>query len=204
MSDDNTGLVVVGALLGTALLGGVVIAVTAQPRQRSLPSAGWQTEPSFSDADVEAGARMLASENPHASRDLHIEQVWTQLRAAKRGQSLFDRITGGIGWGPQGGKRPVATVEYATDELRQLVREVLAGDAPSKFAGARKFFDPKQQDLAFAVGERARAKIKAGQPLTPQEERLKRYKRNAEGVRRKWVSEGARYVNSVDGVEFYT
>lgn len=159
--------------------------------------------------DIEAGARMLASENPRGSRRLHVEQLWTQIRAAKRDQSLADRITAGSGWGQQGGRkkpgkrRPVATTNAANDAQREIVRSVLEGREPSILPGARKFFEPAQQDKAFAIAERARAKQAKGDPLSDQERRLLAYKKDAAQVRASWARDG-RPVGTVDGVEFWT
>ncbi len=198
---------------GTALLGGVLLAMAAWPghgSDSSLPSDSWQTAPTFSDADVEAAARMLASENPRGSRALHIEQIHTQLRSRKPGQSLFDRITAGSGWGPQGerrppgGVRPVSTEEPATDALRELARAVLDGLHPSQLPTARKFFAPAQQDRALQIAARARDKQAAGLGLTAQELRLLRYRKTAAEVRKHWISDGAKHVGTLDGVEFFT
>ncbi len=159
--------------------------------------------------DVEAGARMIASENPRGSRRLHIEQLWTQIRSAKPGQTLFERITAGSGWGSQGsskppGKvRPVASGEAANDMQRRLVRAVLQGEEPSVLPEARKFFEPAVQDRAFAIGARARAKKAKGEILTKQEQRLLRYKRNAATIRADW-SKTSRVVGTIEGVEFWT
>ena len=159
--------------------------------------------------DVEAGARMIASENPRGSRRLHIEQLWTQIRSATPGQSLAARITAGSGWGPQGARqppgrtRPVASGGTPNDSQRQLVREVLQGLEPSTLPEARKFFEPAVQDKAFAIAERARAKKARGQALSSADQMLVGYKRNAEGVLAKW-SKGGRVVGTVDGVEFWT
>lgn len=210
---EGTGWLIGAVVGGAALLGGVAWTLATWPHapqlSHRLPSDDWQVEPNFTEADVEAAARMLASENPRGSRALHIEQIHTQLRARRAKESLYDRITAGSGWGPQGersapgGARPVATTEPATDELRKLAREVLTGVHPSSLPGARRFFHPAQQDRAFAVAERARNKQANGQALTADEKRLLRYRRNAEGVRHKWLSEGAKYVGVLDGVEFY-
>lgn len=159
--------------------------------------------------DIEAGARMIASENPRGSRQLHIEQLWTQIRAAKPRQSLYDRITAGSGWGPQGESRPpgrvrpVASGEKANDEQRQLVRAVLQGTETSVLDGARKFFEPAVQDKAFAIGERARAKKARGETLTKQEQRLLNYKRTAAAVRAGWAKR-SHVVGTIEGVEFWT
>lgn len=212
---DKSGAWAVGAALGgTALVGGILLAAAAWPRPapppRRLPSDDWQTEPNFTEADVEAAARMVASESATGSRALHIELIHSQRRARKKGQALFDRITGGSGWGPQGeraaggGTRPVSTEESATPALRQLAREVLAGAHPSVLPGARKFFEPAQQDRAFTVAERARQKQAAGQPLSKNEQRLLGYRRTADGVRQEWLAEGARFVGRIDGFEFFS
>lgn len=212
--DSGEALLIGGLVGGTALLGGVLLTWAAWPRSPKAPAArpsdSWQTEPIFTEADVEAAARMLASENPRGSRALHIEQIHTQLRSRKPGQALYDRITAGSGWGPQGRQsaggsvRPVSTEAPATPALRQVAREVLAGLHASQLPGARKFFEPATQDRAFAIAERARQKRAAGQSLSQAEARLLGYRRNAEEVRRKWQAEGARYLGTIDGVEFFT
>lgn len=217
--DSSDSWAIGAAVGGTALVGGILLAVAAWPRpaptpgptpEPRRPSDDWQTAPSYSEADVEAAARMLASESARGSRALHIELIHSQLRARKKGQALFDRITAGSGWGPQGeraaggGIRPVSTEEPATPALRQLAREVLDGAHPSVLSGARKFFEPVQQDRAFAVAERARKKQANGLPLSKNEKRLLGYHRSAEDVRRGWQAEGAHYIGRIEGFEFYT
>lgn len=209
--DESNGAVLAAVALGAAALGGAALAVwPRREASNSLPSDDWQTAPQYTEADVEAGARMLASENPKGSRSLHIEQIFTQLRSVKPGQSLFDRITAGSGWGAQGeraaggGVRPVATVAAATPALRQLVRQILDGQYRSQLPGARKFFEPAEQDRAFAVAERARKKQQNGEKLSPQEQRLLRYRHNAQDIRKKWLADGARFIERLNGVEFYT
>ena len=84
--------------------------------------------PAFGELDIEAVARMLSSENPRGSKELHVEQVWTQLRSLKPGQTLYERITAGSGWGAQGKaaqggrRRPVSTEQPAT-EMEATLRE---------------------------------------------------------------------------------
>lgn len=155
-------------------------------------------------ADLEALARMIASENPRGSLQLWVEQIWTQLRARKRGQSIYDRITGGKGWGEQGGARPVSTVKPASARHFMLARLVLLGDAASNLGRATKFFEPRQQDLAFRVAEMAREKKSRGEKLTEQEQRLLGYRHDAAGIRAKWATEGSRLVGTIDDVEFWT
>lgn len=211
---DGSSPWLAGTILGgAALTGGVLLALSVWPRTpvpRGLPSDDWQTTPVFTEADVEAAARMLASENPRGSHTLHVELLHTQLRSRKPGQALFERITAGSGFGPQGervppgGTRPVSTAEPATPALRQLTREVLAGLHPSLFQTARKFFEPAAQDRALAVAVRARQKQAAGLPLSKQELRLLHYRRSADEVRAKWLAEGAVYVGTLDGTEFFT
>ena len=130
--------------------------------------------------------------------------MWGELSARQRGGGLFDRITAGSGFGPQGkrvlpgGKRPVATDDPARPQDRVLVREILEGNHPAKLRSARAFFEPKQQDAAYQIGERARQKrrlatglteseIKSrGLALTKQEARLLGYDTDANPIRQSW------------------
>lgn len=197
------------ALLGLAGAGLAVVAATRREtaRHRFPPDAPLE---SFTENDVEALARMFASENPRASRQLHIEQAWTEIRSRRRGQSLFDRITAGSGFGHQaeqkngGGVRPVSTEEPATEKFRALAREILSGLAESKLPGAKMFFEPDQQDKAFAIGKRGREKLSRGEPLTRQEKRLIRYESDAAGLRLRWLAKGHEYIGSLEGLEFYS
>ncbi len=174
------------------------------PKTQAIPR---QTP--FSTLDIEAAARMLASENPRGSEQLHIEQVWTQLRSRKRGQSLYDRITAGSGWGRQGNRkppgrtRPVSTDEPANNAFRALSNSILRGEHPSELPGARKFFEPEQVDRAYAIAQAARSKLAAGQPITDKEKRLLGYKKTAEQVRQDWRKDSS-YLRTMDGVEFWT
>jgi hypothetical protein len=150
---------------------------------------------------------MIASENPKGSDELKAEQIWTQVREAKKHhQSLYRRITAGNGYGEEGrDKRPVATTQPAETKDRELARLVLDGGWPSKMSGAMKFFEPAEQDKAYAVAERARVKKVAGKPLTKNEKRLvDLYKKNADGVRADWSHDGDHVVATIDGVEFWT
>lgn len=201
----GVGLVAGGGLATLALLSSASAPIPLPRTPRNKEGLGL----AFSDDDVEAAARMVASENPRGSARLHIEQIYTQLRARKSGQSLHDRITAGSGWGEQGEgergrRRPVATTERATDAHRRLAREVLSGQHPSSIPGARKFFEPGAQDRAFAIGERARAKQTRGEPLSRQEQRLLKYRKSAAKVRADWTKDGDRSLGMIETVEFWT
>ena len=173
-----------------------------EPNRASLLPAAYSAE------DVEAAARMVASENPLGSVALQIEQIWTQLRSRKAKQSLFDRITAGSGYGPQGtrvlpgGVRPVATDEPAQSVHRQLAREVLEGKHPSRFPTALSFFEPEEQDRILQLANAARAKQAKGIPLLPSEKRLLGYRLSAAAVRAKW-SASLQLLGTIDHVEFY-
>lgn len=186
----------------------------AQKRERSTPLLPQVLQDQGIDSataqDIEAGARLIASENPRGSERLHIEQVYTQLRSRKKGQSLYKRITAGSGWGEQGksvppGKvRPVSTAREPNNAQRELVKAILAGKKTSQLDGARKFFEPAVQDRALAVAERARAKQARGETITDKERRLLGYKRDGKAIHEKWISEGSKYLDTIDGVEFFT
>jgi len=196
------GIALVGLGAIAAGLGAVFIVLRGRD---SLPSSDWQTfTGSYSEADVEAAARMLASENPNASQSLHVEQVYAMLRAREPGQSLFDYLTKGHGFGVQGEHgRPASTMEPATQRFRRLARQILDGELPSRLTNARRWFEPEQQDAVFAIAERARQRQKVGQPLTKREQRLLRYKKDAAAIRRDWSRRSSRLA-TIDGCEFYT
>lgn len=196
MSERNTALLLGAGL--TALTALALALLGAAPGKGGTPS-------NVADSlDLEALARMIASENPRGSQRLWVEQIWTQLRARKPSQSIYDRITGGKGWGDQDSRRPVSTVNPPTAKHLMLARLVLLGDAVSEFGKSRKFFEPRQQDLAFRVAEVARAKQRRGEAITDQEKRLLGYRHDADGIRRKWSSEGSQLVGTIDDVEFWS
>lgn len=193
---------------GFVLAAGVAIAaVVLRKKEQDGGNASSGPAAPWTELDVEAAARMLSSENPRGSRALHVEQIWTQIRSTDPGQTLYERITAGSGWGPQGqraggGKRrPVSTDQPTTEAFRQLARRVLAGLEPSSIPGARSFFEPAEQDAAFRIAERARAKQRKGEPLTPRESRLLNYRFDAESLRERWGLRNK--LGTIDGVEFY-
>ena len=166
----------------------------------SLPAG----EPSAED--IEAAARMIASENPSASEAVKVEQIWTQIRSTRPGKTLYQRITAGKGYGSQGASRPVATHKAAQPADRTLAVRVLRGELPSHLPGARKFFHPEEQDKVYRQVQRARADLAAGRPISANDQRLidAGYKRDAQMVRDKWAKEGARLVGTVPPIEFWT
>lgn len=186
---------IVVAIGGASLLGlAAVFALSGRRGSVRFAPAG---------GDADAIARMLASENPTGSRALWREQIWTQIRSAGR-RSLSQQITAGLGYGPEERGRPVATTLAPTDATRDYAAHFLATRPPSILPGARRFFEPDQQDRAFAVGQLARAKRARGETLTSQEARLLRYKSDAAGIRARWAAEGRQMVGVIDGVEFWT
>ena len=203
------------AIGGTILtLGGFVAALALSRRATTEPSFGPLLQPTgapgteFSEDDLEAAARMLASENGNGSRALWAELIGSQLHARKPSETLFDRITAGSGYGPQGEKswpgavRPVATEQPVLPVHRKFAAEVLAGLHPAQFLKAVAFFEPAQQDKVLRIADRAREKLKQGLPLTKQEERLRHYTKSADDIRADW-QKTMRLAGTIDGVEFY-
>lgn len=193
--------VIIAGAVGVLGIGVAILAASVGQAGRSgAPLAG-----DVADArDVEALARMLASENPTGSRALWIEQCWTQVNSRKRQQSLYARITGNQGFGPQSKKRPVSTVNEALPVHRAVARLVLLGSAVATWMRAKKFFEPKQQDAMFRLAEDARAKRSRGAQLTVRETRALGYEKDSAAVRREWASEGSRLLGEIEGVEFWT
>ncbi len=189
------------AVVGGASVLGVSALLVALSASRSSRSS--RRSSLFVLDDAEALARMLASENPGGSEALWTEQIYTQIRTAGS-RSLAETLTGGTGsYGPQGGPRPVATSARATKKTREFVARFLATLPPSQLIGARRFFEPEEQDRAFAIAEEARRKKAQGLPLSAQELRLLPYKSDAAGIRQRWAKSG-RHVGTLDGVEFWT
>jgi murein DD-endopeptidase MepM/ murein hydrolase activator NlpD len=151
---------------------------------------------------------MLASEDGQGSPQLWTELIGSQLHARKAGETLYARITAGSGYGRQGERswsgrtRPVSTDQEALPMHRSWAREVLSGLHTPRFESAIAFFDPAQQDKAYAVAQRARVKQAQGLPLTEQEKRLSHYRKTAAEVRADW-QKTLRRVGTIDGVEFY-
>ena len=158
------------AVVGTAVtIGGFAVAVALSRRvaERALPPSR-QPIPTeipppprdFSDEDVDAAARMLASEDGQGSPQLWTELIGSQLHARKAGETLYARITAGSGYGRQGERswsgrtRPVSTDQEALPMHRSWAREVLSGLHTPRFESAIAFFDPAQQDKAYAVAQR--------------------------------------------------
>ena len=162
----------------------------------------------FTDDDLDAAARMLASENGSGSRALWTELIWSQLHARKPGETLYERITAGSGYGVVGAKswpgkaRPVSTDQAALPVHRTFALEVLAGLHPARFPTAIAFFEPALQDKVFRIAEGAREKLRKGLPLTAQEERLRHHKKSAADVRADW-EKTLQVAGTIDGVEFY-
>ena len=97
----------------------------------------------------------------------------------------------------------MATSEPATKKTREFVARFLAAPPPSRLVGATRFFEPSQQDRAFAIAEEARRKKALGLPLSVQELRLMAYQSDAAGIRQRWAKSG-RYIETIGGVEFWT
>ena len=221
MSRKDPSITAVAVAAGSVLtLGGFAVALSMSRRvaENALPSSP-RPQPDetllvptprlgFSEDDVEAAARMLASENGLGSPQLWTELIGSQLHARKAGETLYERITAGSGYGRQGerewpGKtRPVSTDQEASPIHRVWAREVLTGLHTPRFGSAIAFFDPDQQDKAYAVAQRAKAKQKQGLPLTEQEKRLSHYRKTAAEVRADW-QKTLRLVGTIDGVEFW-
>ena len=197
---DNP-LLLFGAL-GVVGLGLGLLAVAGSSEPTASPASGGAS--TADSRDVEALARMIASENPRGSLTLWVEQCWSQIHSLRRGQSLHARITANRGYGPQDKHRPVSTVEEASPLHRAVARLVLLGSHAATWVRARKFFEPEQQDAMFKLAEASRLKRSRGEQLTARELRSLGYEKDADAIRREWAGEGSRRLGVIDGVEFWT
>ena len=206
---EKTSWVLPVLTLGSTVGVSLVLAFLSRSKNAPEPAPGQRSpllDPVVYDRlDIEAAARMVASENPRGSDALKREQIYTQIKSRKKGQSLYDRITGGADFGPQNKRRPVSTDRAPNALDYELAAAVLSGKAPAaRFPSARKFFEPAQQNAAFAIAERARGKRARGETLTPQEERLLGYEKDADGIRKEWSADGDKALGTLEGVEFWT
>ena len=126
---------VVAAAVGGASVVGAVALFAGLLGGKRTP----RTVLSDSAADEEAIARMLASENESGSERLWAELIWSQLRSLGTA-SIWQHITAGQGYGPQGGARPVSSDKPATTATRAYAARFLADLPPSSLPGARRFF----------------------------------------------------------------
>lgn len=106
--------------------------------------------------DELAAARLIASERGDGTVTEWACIVDAELnRAAAAGRSLFDSLTRGHGFGPQGAQRPASTRLDPHEGHLAAARLVIAGEARGIARGAVRFFDPATQD-ALARGKPAR------------------------------------------------
>lgn len=97
----------------------------------------------------------------------------------------------------------MASGELATERFRELARQVLDSKKTSRLPGAKKFFEPAQLDASFKIASEARSKLAAGKELTKRERRLLGYRKTSAMVREDWLRT-SRFLDTIDGVEFYT
>lgn len=107
----------------------------------------------FSNDDVEALARMLASEDPTQPDNVQIALAWTAVNmATRKGKSAFELLAPDGKYGPQSG-RYAATGNPATDRFRSIARAVLDGSVEDPTPGAIQFDHPATQDWLFEHGK---------------------------------------------------
>jgi hypothetical protein len=159
---------------------------------------------SDSAADEEAIARMLASENERGSERLWAELIWSQLRSLGSA-SIWQHITAGQGYGPQGGARPVSSDKPATAATRAYAARFLAELATVEPARSAALLSSHSSKIGPSpLPSQARRKLASGQPLTRQEQRLRSTSPTPTTSGGAGPAKGHRYVGTVEGVEFWT
>jgi len=105
------------------------------------------------DDDVEALGRMINSEaRASDSRDIKVALAWTCRNSATRlGISVAERVMPGMVPSAQNtGGRFVSTRNPATDESRNIARDVMAGAVADPTMGSVQFDSPQGQRAALA------------------------------------------------------
>lgn len=128
------------------LVGGLSLAFFLKPKSKVIGD--------FTDNDVEALARMLASENPREADYVQVALAWTAKNMAdKRGITVFQLLEpdGELG-GSQAGKY-ASTANPATDHFRAIARSVLDGSVDDPTPGAIQFDNPDTQNVLYERGK---------------------------------------------------
>lgn len=152
---------------------------------------GSPAAPALDPNEVEAMARIIASEAGSRSRSEQLAVGWTaRNRFTERGKSIYAMQ---YPWREQKGSNPpFSSRQPATAATRALAREILS--APSTDSdptgGATGFFEPVLQDAVAEAGALARAggtgtRVINGLKLS-NIERFKSYNKNAAKVREDW------------------
>ncbi len=111
--------------------------------------------------DELTAARIIASERSRGTAAEMACLVDAELnRAERKGVSLTEHATGGtLVYGPQGGRRPVATRQNANLRNLAAARAVMSGSLRGISRGAERFFDPlvqQRQHQKFVDGRSGR------------------------------------------------
>lgn len=107
----------------------------------------------FEDQDVEALARMLASENPREADFVQVALAWTAVNMANRkGVSVYQLLAPKGKYGGQVGGY-ASTANAATDHFRTIARNVLSGMVDDPTNGAIQFDNPDTQDWLYERGK---------------------------------------------------
>lgn len=107
----------------------------------------------FTDSDVEALARMLASEHPREADFVQVALAWTAKNMAdRRGLTVFKLLAPDGKFGSQSG-RYASTVNPANDRFRAIARSVLDGSVADPTPGAIQFDAPDTQDWLYEHGK---------------------------------------------------
>jgi len=105
------------------------------------------------DDDVEAMARMIASENPRDPAIIQQAIGWTARNyAALKGKTVANLLMPGGIPGQQAG-RYASTADPATDATRSVAFDVLSGKVSDPTGGAIQFDAPNTQDKLYAAGK---------------------------------------------------
>lgn len=129
-------------------------------------------------SDVEALARMIASENPNDGELIQTAVAWVAKNEAKRLKRSVTQllVPDGAAYGPQGqgGRWYASTRNEATEATRAIARNVLSGATVDPTNGATNFDSPRSQRAGIRKGlpgykstpeEIAQRRMNAGQEM---------------------------------------
>jgi hypothetical protein len=136
--------------------------------------------------DVEALARVLASEVGYHSTEERLAVGWTVRNRARRLHRTILELVCSPSCGRCCDGRPFSSYQAPTDKDLRLARDILSRpSADDPTGGARQFFEPLLQDRLASQGSR-------------------RHRRTADDVRQEWAAQGYRPIGTVGRIELWT
>jgi hypothetical protein len=158
----------------------------------------------YTEDDLEALARMLASEFQKGTEEEMRAAAWATRNAAGIKSISIKDMLAPSDFGPQGGDRAFASTRLeATGETYELAGQVLDAVAEADpTGGACDFWKPEQQDRLKVAGDVYRAALKRNDGLLAGKyQAFRGYTKGASDMRSEYLKRGMRPIKTVGAIE---